>query len=895
MPHTLPTDQGWYPGELIGGRYITVFEVLKDPDDAEWDADSDQYVEDRRAFWSEADGQGLLATLNTGTPWIFPDRLRSVGRLDSSAGDLRTFGTIGLQAKFSVEIANEDGLLDDMVEGRAVSGASGAVPGATTKEKTSPWENRWGRLGIMHHDPGGTLAYPSSVLWLACGRISEVQATGKSWKIQVEDDRVQAKLDVPRAVYRNDESEFAGFRAASSIHGKVKPWLFGHVPIAAGKTVVLGVETVNDLKGRLIEFYDVGSESWQYLAGGSVSSLKYGHRDLVDATWTRGMLEINDATGGWVSTRSDYTATSDGTGFYFANFNEAHLYLKMDVRFTYADLKRDTVLISGITDPAAILDPSVATYAEYPDTVGVQYDRVGVPLPFPSFGDFNMRIEGVQDSTANPDGWQTMVGADDRNMYPGFYLFLKATNLATPLSADGAVFAHIEDYGTVTGYEFVSFNGGPGRYFFNPSGDLDNFHGNRDLYRMYQYPHIFTPTPDWEDSPKNTRDLGMHQGRGWYLTVGVITKAATTEGDGVRVHNVGVRVWGRIDFPDDGFYADAYGYEFTGTMGTAWADVSIGDTLDSPLGVLGLFLAYILPTQGPDRNNFRQQDIWWDDLGLEIGKQLDQQTDAFDEIDELCQDTHVLLVGSNNLAEEITGSPSDEEGHRAVWLPKLAQPVHRFNDTGPRIQPDADQVLGNYPLGAFESGVEPGSVKPRRGRLDDVFTRFVYRYRYSPMRNEYDGLVTVSPTEWELGEYMVDVAGTWLDKATIQALLDKAATDYQRNGELATLTYEASWVHDGATAEYLLAFLIRNVCRPRHGVTLTTGMLPIHVRLGDPVQVDLQDLPLEWQTVTDSLEEGEDERLYVVTKKDVDLKKGRITWDLMEIRPLERYGYVPSW
>ncbi len=895
MARDLPTDQGWYPRELLGGRYLQVFEILSDPDDPDWYPSATIRLKDRRAFWSEEDGQGLGATLNTTAKWVHFNHLKKVSQISNGAGDLRSWGSIGKQGSFFVELANVDGLLDDIRYG---ANSGGLSAGTSPSMATGEWENRWARIGIMHRDPDGTLAYPGSIVWLGAGRIGTPEQIKGGLRIKVTDNRLQGKLEIPRTVYQNDESVFAGFRAANTVHGRVKPWLFGHVPIATGYTVVLGYEDATDLRGRRVEFYGL-DESWQQK--GSVTGLKYGDEDVVDATDTRGFLEINQDTGGWVADRSAYTAMSNGQAFHFDVFNQEWLYLKMDVRLSYADTLRDTTdPVALVTNPTNVVDwKNTDTLADMParsEDASPFNSYAFVPIPWPNFGGFALVIEGSWTGS-----WR------DRDMQPptpgidvGMYVFWKYNTQSKLVSNGAYVFADANAALYAGGGNYTTNSAdGPAR-FIQGDAVIDNFTtGDRELYQMLHRDNSGDGSGP-STGTINLSDFETRQGEGKAILFGVC--APNGEGGGasailagVDLYNIGIRIWGRIKFPEvDGWFAEGYGYSMKVDFDSWASGIALNDTYNTPLGILGLFLDRILPTHGPDLLNFLVQDTFLAGINMEIGKQLLDSVDAFDEMNLLCEDSHVLMLGSENLSNEITADGLTH-GNRAVFLPKLGLTAYRFTDKAPPFTPaSADILVKNCALGSADSGIVPGSVEPYKADLKDVYTRFVYKFRWNPLTRDYDGVVTISPTEWELGEYMTG-AGTYLDQTTIQALLADAETKYRRKPELATLKYEAGWIHDGPTAEYMLAFLILNTSQPRHGVKFKTGAVPIHVRLGDPVEVDLRDLPDEWNTKYEDLEPGEDERLYIVGDMIVDSKAGRIRWDLMEVKPHERFPAVPFW
>jgi len=846
----------WTEAYLRNPALVVVVEVFRDPAvDADWGAvgthgTSGRY---RRSFWSR--DISALRTAQTGHAlWIFPDALLEFGEVDHGWQDSQ-LGQLGGSTQFSCVIDNA----------RPVSGSSyGTLLDSLQFDPTYPanFRNRWARVCLMRSDAS---SYPSHLVPVMAGRVASVELLrgGSKFRLTISDDRMQTDETVPRNTYNNESSTFPGFRAENSIHGRVKPWIFGDVRYAAGVTVVLGYEDTANLRGRVIEFADRG-EFWQTVH--SVDELLYGDIGLVSATESRGFAQVNQDAGGWVATRSEHSKLGSGStyGFLFDNFNEEHLYLKIDVIFTYADTKRDTTdPVDLVTDPQNVIDVANAdSYATMParaEDASFQNSYAFVPLPWPSFEGFDMEIEG-----SLSDNFR------DRDMQPptpgieiGMYCFLKF-DTQSKMAANGAYVIVDANAGLVTGAYATNSADGPARWF-QGNNVIDNFYaGDRELYQMLHRDN----TTDGSGPSTGTFslvDFETRRGQGRTALFGVAAPSGEGGGGsaiaaGVRLHALGIRIWGRINFPDDGWYTHCEGYE---SLGDGWSSAALGAVAVNPLDVLGLLMVHALGMQEPG-TKWGTQASWWTTEALKVGKQILNETQASELLADLCRDTCVVVSGGDDLSAAV-GGHSATAGTRVTLLPYL-EPVTKSIDDD-----NSDLVLDS----------EEYDETP----IEDVFCRFVFRWAWNELRQEFDRTVTVSPTELDLS----GLSSSYVD-SSLQTLLGVREEYYARPAANHTYRYDFRWLEDDASALYYVGFLVRNLSKQRKRVSLRSGFLNIRLQMGDRVRLNLRNLPAAWNSKEHSTGAWSPE--YVVFGQRINAKTGRLGWRFVEIEPLQTFPVI---
>lgn len=803
---TLP-GSGFSAADLRDGDYVRLLQVFRAEEDTNWASGG---------ATPEAQASKLLVSAPldniTDPNLVVTGRLLEVDTI-SHGMDGRLTGGLGGTSTASARLWND-------VDGSWLDSLAGL---------TYPWslEGRHCRIGLIKKNAPSI----ASAVWLFSGRIMDMpHAEQQEVVLRIEDDRLRTEEKLPREVFRSGLSQFEGFRSANTTYGKPIPLVFGEVPAAEGFTVVVGWEneTSLDLQGRLVVFADT-TEGWQVVE--EIRNLLWGDDRLVSGTYQRGYATINEAAGGAHAARSPYTINLPKGGFYFDDFNQEYLHLKIDVLFSFLDRFRDDRYSVGITGMPNFMDDDPATTVRIPaysrgvgDFLAYNIYK-GVWLPFPDFGGIEFFID--QDASGE---WRAYdYGSISANDW-GYF----AVPHMVADSALGAGCYWTVCWGVFSGSTYETPAGSKGPAWFDtgiigtawlPAGPENvSWEFERMGYRNNNTPGA----PVGSSNFAELSEFETRQGSGLSIFFGVMLDEGASFPGG-DLHGLVVRVWGRMKFPDDGFFATVRGYE---DAGYAWTSTPNGDTLESLPGILGLLLSKALNLGEPVAASFLADESTNPDGATDVyGRQIVEQENGTDLIDSLLKNSNRFLLGSDDYWPGLSGGT-----FRVVNLRALGAAVYTFTSL---------------------DITEPAT--PSRSPLEEVYTEFELRYRYNRMRGEYDGVLIASPTE----------TSTAVDSGLQATLLARRKQYNLPRGR--RLKLDAPWIQTEAAAALHIEFEARNRSQRRPSVRLVTTMASLAVQQGDPVAINVG-LHSSWQTG----------KKYVVAGKTMDVVEGSIEWQLWE-------------
>lgn len=804
---TLPAGFGWDYADLRDGEYVRLFQVFRGDEEANWAASGAS---------DEAKTSKLLVSAPldnvTDANLVVTGRLISVDRI-SHRLDGKLVGGIGTASVGQVTLWNN-------ADGSWLESLSGL---------TYPWtlEGRYCRVGLIKRNAASL----AGAVWLLAGRITDApQDEGPIITVQIEDDRLRTEESLPREVFRSGLSQFEGFRSANTTYGKPIPLVFGEVPSAEGFTVVVGWENESalELQGRLVVFADT-KESWQVVE--EVRALSWADERLISGTVQKGYAAINEATTGAYGARSPYTVNLAKAGFYFDDFNQEYLHLKLDVDFSFLDRFRDDRYSVGVTGMTNFMDGDPSTGVRIPaftrnpgDILAYQIYK-GIWLPFPDFQGLEFEI----DQHAGGEWRRYDYGLDPSNTW-GYFAVPHMVADSTP----GAGCFWIICWNAFIGgtYDTPAVSKGPAWFRESNIGMTYLLSGPEnpswEFNRMGFRNNSTDGAPISSSNFVNLNELETRQGVGISIFFGVMLEEGASFPGGY-LYGLALRLWGRIKFPDNGFAATVRGYE---DAGYAWTSTPNGDALESLPGILGLLLSRALNLGEPVAASFLADESTNPDAADDIyGRQIVEAENGMDVVTSLLEDGNRFLLGSDDYYPGTSGGT-----FRLVNLRNLGSAVYTFS---------------------FTDITEPPATM--RTPLDQVYSEVELLYRYNRMRSAYDGVMVATPSETSPG---VDSGlQTILETRRIQHNLTRGRR----------LKLEAPWIQSDEAAVLRIEFEALNRTRRRRGLRLITTMVSLGVQQGDVVAVSVG-LPAAWQTGLK----------YVVANKEIDIAEGSIEWELWE-------------
>lgn len=622
------------------------------------------------------------------------------------------------------------------------------------------------------------------------GRISDIDRDVRSGQITYRCESMDTVYDrkiPPRVWDPNDPTVWSFDVMKDNLKGKAVPLLFGAHDQAQGFTLADVYDDGSADRGRLVQFCDM---DWAGIPGGfgGVNDILYGDEGLVEATG--GMAYIDNSSG-----RTTWTERAAKGMAYFTSAHPTRLNLAAMIQMRSYLLYQAGA--AGVTDHINGIDGDLSTYASIasiPGSPATPYRNLMFKVPkidlagtIQGTGETDCEIYFVGKVTPSIGGsdWQTWSGSNWSTNARTWGFFLEATTLTNP-----------------NGFGFQNINFA---HKTNMTLPVNN---------------IYTPA-SWTAYPlrEDTDAWGavswseyseLSKTSEWYCGVGIYNGTATASGSlQVKDCRLYIRFW--IDFPGDGFYADAEGYLDT-TGGTITGTAS--RLIENPAHIVAYTARYLMGFGATytDIASFRAVANGIRS-GWELAVQLTgEQIQALDFFDDLGRDAGIWIWTD-----------------RAGFLRCFAVDGTAGSDF---LLHESDVVDGQ---------LESADLTP----LTDVATKFIIRYKPNAVGDGYAGVLscTDSSSHSSLG-------------ATYEAMCAAAKERYTAGQEVEKVI-DLDMVRDEATALAAARLLIARYTSRQHIIKWLGDITDAHLELGDRFEFAVA----EWSHISPTITAGR----YVIT------------------------------